>query len=109
MFVSVIVEPGGLDSAKALAEILTQRGFTKIQKACWENSRMNENDLSSLKADIDKVTDYYDKIRLYQFPLENALVVTELDKKKWRRCVLKGTASTAAPATQPVKKTIKKN
>ena len=49
------------------------------------------------------------KIRLYQFPLENALVVTELDKKKWRRCVLKGTASTAAPAAQPVKKTIKKN
>lgn len=97
MFVSVIVEPGGLDSAKSLAEILAHKGFTKIQKACWENSRVSDSDLAALKTEIDRVTDYYDKIRLYQFPIDNAFVITELDKKKWRRCALK---APSAPAPQ---------
>ena len=89
MFVSVIVEPGGVDSAKYLGEILTQCGYTKVQKACWENPRTNEKELAELKKLIDGHTDYYDKVRMYQYPMEDAFVVTDLSKKKWRRCVLK--------------------
>ncbi len=89
MFVSVIVEPGGVDSAKALNELLVQSGYTKIQRACWENPKEDEKGLTELKKNIDGVTDYYDKIRLYQFPIDGMFVITELVKKKWRKCALK--------------------
>lgn len=89
MFVSVIVEPGSIDSGEAIISILSQSGFVKVQKFCWENMKMTELQLSSLKKNIDRVTDYYDKIRLYQFPLNGMFVVTELKQKKWKRCQFK--------------------
>ncbi len=87
MFVSVVLDPGGIDSAKALANILAQYKFKKIQRACWENLQINEKELSNLKRDIDSVTDYYDTIRIYQFPINSNFAVTELRHKKWRRAL----------------------
>lgn len=86
MFVSVIIEPGGLDSGKMMVDILSRYGFQKILRSCWESLKLNETDLSSLKKDLDRVTDYYDKIRIYQFPLNGLFVITEMKQKKWRRC-----------------------
>ena len=85
MFVSVIIESGGIDSAKALLNILQLSGFKKIQRACWENMNITEDQLSDLKKDIDRVTDYYDKIRIYQYPVNGMFVITELKQKKWRK------------------------
>lgn len=89
MFVSVVLDPGEVDSAKALATLLSQYGFTKIQRACWEHTAMTEKKLTLLKKDIDRVTDYYDTVRLYQYPVEGMFAITELCKKKWKRCILK--------------------
>ncbi len=88
MFVSVVLDPSGVESAKALATILARYCFKKIQRACWECMSLNEQQLATLKREIDNVTDYYDKIRMYQFPVNNAFAITELHHKKWRRCVL---------------------
>ncbi|MBO4403780.1 MAG: CRISPR-associated protein Cas2 [Treponema sp.] len=85
MFVSVIIESGGIDSAKALLNILQLSGFKKIRRACWENMNITEDQLSDLKKDIDRVTDYYDKIRIYQYPVNGMFVITELKQKKWRK------------------------
>lgn len=87
MFVSVVLDPGGIDSAKAIAEILTRYSFKKIQKACWESMQMNEAQLSVLKREIDTVTDYYDTLRIYQFPVNSNFAVTELRHKQWKRSV----------------------
>lgn len=86
MFVSVIVEPGSIESGKDLTDILAKFAFSKIQRFCWENMRFSESDIVALKKDIDRVTDYYDKVRFYQFPVEGQFVITELRQKKWRRC-----------------------
>ena len=88
MFVSVVLDPGGMDSAKALAAILSRYSFKKIQRAVWECMTLNETQLSSLKREIDSVTDYYDTLRIYQFPVNNNFAITELRHKKWQRCVL---------------------
>ena len=88
MFVSVVLDPGAVDSAKALAAILSQYGFVKIQKACWEHSEFYEGQLSQLKKDMDRVSDFYDNIRIYQFPVKGCLAITEMKKKKWKRCVM---------------------
>ena len=91
MFVSVLIEPGSLDSGKYLVDILSRYGFTKIQRSCWECMKINEHELSNLKKDLDSVTDYYDRIRIYQFPLKGLFVITEMKQKKWRKCQFSGT------------------
>ncbi|HAK68990.1 MAG TPA: CRISPR-associated protein Cas2 [Treponema sp.] len=97
MFVSIIIDPGSIDSARAVMGLLNNTGFRQIQRSCWENPKITENDLAGLKKDIDRVTDYYDVVRIYQFPLNGMFVITELKEKKWRRCQL----SAAAPKTKP--------
>lgn len=91
MFVSVVLDPGQLDSARSLSSILAQYGFEKKQRACWEHNGMDEKKLGLLKKDIDRVTDYYDSVRLYQYPIDGMLVITELQKKKWKKCMLRST------------------
>ena len=87
MFVSVVVESGSLESAESINSILNESGFNKIQKSCWECINIDEKRLSILKKNIDNVTDYYDKVRMYQFPVNGSFVITELKQKKWRRAV----------------------
>jgi CRISPR-associated protein Cas2 len=41
--------------------------------------------LARLKHDMDRVTDSYDRARFYQYPLDDTLVITDLETKKWRR------------------------
>ncbi len=89
MFVSVVLDPGGEESARQLAEVLIAFGFEKVQRACWESASINESLLAKLKLEIDKVTDYYDAVRLYQFPVDGLLAVTVLGKKKWRRVIVR--------------------
>ena len=89
MFVSVILDPGGEESSRQLSEVLASYGFEKAQRACWESVSVNEKTLTKLKQDIDRVTDYYDSVRLYQFPVDGAFAVTFLMKKTWKRVVIK--------------------
>jgi len=89
MFVSVVLDPGGEESASQLAELLATYGFEKAQRACWESASISEQILGKLKQEIDRVTDYYDSVRLYQFPVEGSLAVTVLSKKKWKRIVVR--------------------
>ena len=89
MFVSVVLDPGGLESSRAIVSVLSQYGFVKIQRACWEHTAVTEKRLHTLKKDIDKVTDYYDKVRIYQYPVNGFMAITELNKKRWRRCMLR--------------------
>jgi CRISPR-associated protein Cas2 len=88
MFVSVVLDPGGIDSARSLASILSRYSFRKVQRAVWESMQTGDQQLASLKREIDSVTDYYDTIRIYQFPVEGRFVITELSHKKWQRCVM---------------------
>jgi len=42
MFVSVVIDPGGRESASHLAEVLTANGFERVQHACWESVTIND-------------------------------------------------------------------
>lgn len=88
MFVSFVLDPGGIEASKSIVSILLRFNFKKVQRACYENTQVTESQLSLIKQEIDKVTDYYDTIRIYQFPVSGNLVVTELNGKKWKRAVL---------------------
>ncbi len=97
MFVSVMLDPGGEESARMLADVLATWGFDKVQRACWESATVAESSLVQIKQEIDRVTDYYDTVRLYQYPVEGVLAITVLSKKKWKRILVRPPAGTGKP------------
>ena len=102
MFVSIAIDPGGEGRAKELTELLIQYGFDKVQRGLWESTAVSPETLNRLKRDLDRATDAFDRIRMFQFPVDGTLVLTSLRDKKWRRLVAKG-GETAAAAPAPVK------
>jgi CRISPR-associated protein Cas2 len=89
MFVSAACDYGNDDSRIKVDQLLLQYGFRKVQKNLYESTSLSEKNLARLKLEVDKLTDFYDTLRLYQFPMENTLVITSLEGKKWKRAVLK--------------------
>ena len=84
-----MIDPGGEESAAHLSELLTFYGFERVQRACWESSTVSEKQLETLKREIDRLTDYYDVIRIYQYPVEGVLAISSLAKKKWRKLLIR--------------------
>jgi CRISPR-associated protein Cas2 len=100
MFVSVALDPGSEGRAKELADLLGQYGFEKIQRGLWESAFVSSEILNRLKRDLDRATDSFDRLRIFQFPVDGALALTTLRDKKWRRMVAKGGGAQGAPAAR---------
>ncbi|MDR2019998.1 MAG: CRISPR-associated protein Cas2 [Treponema sp.] len=90
MFVSIAVDPGSEGRAKELADLLSQYGLEKIQRGLWESAFISPDTLNRLKRDLDRATDAFDRLRIFQFPINGTLVLSSLRDKKWRRLVAKG-------------------
>jgi len=97
MFVSIAVDPSSRERAKELADLLAQYGFKMVQKGLWESMTISQDTLNRVKRDLDKATDAFDKLRLFQFPMEGTLVLTSLKDKKWRRLVAKDLEAAKPP------------
>jgi CRISPR-associated protein Cas2 len=102
MFVSIALDPGSEGRAKELADLLGQYGFDKIQRGLWESAFVSEETLARLKKDLDRATDAFDRLRIFQFPVEGTLALSSLKDKKWRRMVAKNTAA-GEQAAQPAR------
>jgi len=50
---------------------------------------MAQDLIGQLKRDMDRATDSYDRIRIYQYPMDGFFVVSGMREKKWRRLVAK--------------------
>lgn len=87
MFVSVAIDPGSEGRAKELADLLAQYGLEKVQRGLWESALVSPQTLNRLKADLDKATDAFDRLRIFQFPVDGTLALSTLRDKKWRRMV----------------------
>jgi len=85
MFVAVTCECSSDDHRNAVYGILRQYGFKAVLRDVHESPSISDTTLNRLKRDINRVTDSYDIIRLYQFPFEGTLAITSLKDKKWRR------------------------
>ena len=93
MFVSIAIDPSSAERGKELSDLLTQYGFTRIQRFLWESTTVSETTLSRLKRDLDYATDGIDKLRFFQFPMDGTLVLSSLKDKKWRRMVARESES----------------
>ena len=88
MFVAVVCELGGEDTRQDVHALLRQYGFTQVYGALYESVSIKETLLPRLKRDLDRHTDSYDRIRMYQYPLEDTLIITTLQNKRWRKTIL---------------------
>jgi CRISPR-associated protein Cas2 len=88
MFVAVACDLGNADRLASVGNLLLQYGFRKLQQNLYESAVISEKNLLRLKKELDGLTDSYDSLRFYQFPLEDTLVVSSLKEKKWRKLVL---------------------
>jgi CRISPR-associated protein Cas2 len=104
MFVSIALDPGSEGRARELADLLGQYGFEKIQRGLWESAFVSPETLIRLKKDLDQATDAFDRLRIFQFPVEGTLALTTLRDKKWRRMVARG-AALEGSAQAPVRGT----
>jgi CRISPR-associated protein Cas2 len=75
---------------EAAEKILKIFAFKEGGKNIYESLTIGETTLARLKRDLDKISDSYDVIYFYQFPMEQTLVVSSLIKKRWKRRVIKG-------------------
>ena len=89
MFVAVVCELGGDDNRQEIHELLRQYGFEQVYRDLYESMTIKENFLPRLKRDLDRRTDSYDRIRIYQYPLEGTLIITALRNKRWRKTILR--------------------
>jgi CRISPR-associated protein Cas2 len=89
MFVAVSFDPSGDDMKRGMESLLREYGFEQRHDGLWESVKLKERYLARLKRDIDRVTDSYDNVRLYQYPIDGVLVITGLQNKRWRRIVVK--------------------
>ncbi len=88
MFVAVACDLGNEDRVGSVENLLLQYGFRKLQQNLYESAVISEKQLVRLKKELDGLTDSYDSLRIYQYPLEDTLVVSSLKEKKWRKLVL---------------------
>jgi CRISPR-associated protein Cas2 len=88
MFVAVSCDLGNLDHRARVHDLLLQYGFKKLQENLFESAAIAERALLRLKKELDGLTDSYDSLRFYQYPLEDTLIVSSLKEKKWRKLVL---------------------
>jgi hypothetical protein len=57
--------------------------------------------LNRLKRDLDRATDAFDRLRIFQFPVEGTLALTTLRDKKWRRMVARGADTVSSGVVPP--------
>jgi CRISPR-associated protein Cas2 len=95
MFVSIAIDPGSEERARELADLLGRYGFEKIQRGLWESTSIAQDLIGQLKRDMDRATDSYDRIRIYQYPMDGFFVISGMREKKWRRLVAKQPAAAA--------------
>ena len=88
MFVAIACELVSEEHKEDVHNLLMQYGFTRIIGDVFESVSLRPEVLPRLKRDIDRKTDYYDKVRMYQYPLDGVLVITALTDKKWRKTKL---------------------
>ena len=89
MFISIIIDLSTIDTEKDITRILNEYGLKKIQRNLFESYDFLSKKLGNLKRDIAKCIDMDDKLRIYQYPLENAFKISFVENGKWKRLSIK--------------------
>ena len=87
MFVAAACDLSNDDHREEIYSLLLQYGFKRVQKDLFECPSLNDKGLARLKKDMDRICDFYDALRIYQYPLEGTLVISSLKENRWRKII----------------------
>jgi len=85
MFLSIVTDLVTDDSDIKVDKVLREYGIKKIQHKLYESFEFPSRKLGNLKKDITDCLDMDDKIRMYQFPLEDTFKISYIENRKWKR------------------------
>jgi hypothetical protein len=85
MFISVNIDMATTDHVDAIDKVLKEYGIKKVQDRLYESSDFITKSLGNLKKDISDIVDSDDKVRMYQFPLDDCFKISYLEEHKWKR------------------------
>ena len=88
MFVAVVCDLGSEEHLESVQRTLLQYGLKKAQAGVFESVTISGDAMVRLKKELDRLTDGYDSLRIYQYPMEGTLVVSSLKDNKWRKVVV---------------------
>jgi CRISPR-associated protein Cas2 len=88
MFVAIACDLGSEDHRESVHRVLLQYGSKRIREGMYEFVTINGDALLRLNKELDRLTDGYDTLRNYQFPMDGSLVVSSLKDKKWRKIIV---------------------
>jgi CRISPR-associated protein Cas2 len=89
MFLAVNIDLASSDSENNVIKVINEYGIKKLQSNLFESFEFPSNKLGNFKRDLSNCLDMYDRIRLYQYPLENAFKISYFEKGKWKRLSIK--------------------
>jgi CRISPR-associated protein Cas2 len=85
MFLSISVDLASDDSKIKVDQILKEYGIAKLQANLYESFEFPLRKLGNLKKDLTDCLDMYDKLRMYQYPIENSFKISFIEGRKWKR------------------------
>lgn len=89
MFLSINLDLASNDSKIAILKVLNEYGIKKTTDYLYESFEFPAKKLGNLKRDLTNCVDMDDKLRLYQFPLEDTFKISSLENGKWKRLSIK--------------------
>jgi len=85
MFIAISIDLVTDDSEIKLDKILKEYGIKEIQHNLYESFEFPLRNLGNLKRDMTECLDMDDKLRLYQFPLDDTFKISYIENRKWKR------------------------
>ncbi len=85
MFVAINLDLASVDSANNIKKIINEYGIKKVHSNLYESFEFPANRLGNLKREVTNCIDDYDKLRIYQYPLEDSFKISYIENKKWKK------------------------
>lgn len=85
MFVSINLDFATIDSKNKVIRVLKEYALKKVQENLYESYTFPVKRIGVFKKDITKCLDMDDRIRIYQYPIENTFTISYVQDRKWKR------------------------
>jgi hypothetical protein len=89
MFLGISFDFATSDSQNRALKILNEYGIKKIYNNLYESFEFPSKSLGNFKRDITNCLDMDDKLRIYQYPVEDSFKISYIENGKWKRLSLK--------------------
>ncbi|MCK4798535.1 MAG: hypothetical protein KAT05_14230 [Spirochaetes bacterium] len=89
MFIAINLDLASPDSKKDVIKLINEYGIKNTQINLYESFDFPSKKLGTFKRDIIKYVDMDDRLRLYQYPLDDSFKISYLENGVWKRLSIK--------------------